>query len=120
MLNNTPTVGDLVKYILENRRGKVFQGYNEETVHWCVSNGITNKTLVYSSDGPTITGVLYATLRPVRKSLFVWHILTTKPKVMNQLILQLATLWPNHTAEAERHDRLVQYTNTTKLISKLQ
>jgi hypothetical protein len=113
------TIGDLVKFIMENRRGNAFKAYPEELVASTIKRASEAKTLRYALDRTgNIRGVVVAFYDELTDCMYIHDILTLDRWIMPVFINDLKKLWPTATALAHRRGKLVKY-NTAKLHAKI-
>lgn len=118
-MNRQITVGDLVKYVEENRKGNGFKDWAFGTLISRFNEGIDEKTLFCSLDHmDMVNGVVLGTLSADKKSIYVDGILTTAKGVLKQFVRQVHSLYPNVTLCAHRKRVFVNY-NTPKLKQKI-
>ena len=109
-------VGDLVKYVLENRKGYAFKGYSEVTIAHGIVLALISNTLLYAiNDKGKICGV--AVGRIVNRTMQVDDILTTERWAFRSFVIKYKQLWPTLPITGYRGGKLVEY-NTPNLLDK--
>jgi len=88
-------VGDLVKWILVNRRGKAFAGWSEEKIAATVFEAIRTGTLIYTADACGFTGVFIFFKLPEHKTAETGPILTTTREAVKQLAAYFYNQYPD-------------------------
>lgn len=113
------TLGELVRYVLENRRGNAFRGYSELEIASGIKLASDNGTLLYAVDKDgTLCGVITAEDKTNENEMFIQDFLATESWVFPQFLIQFKEQWPNHTLAAKRYGRIITY-NTDKLMNKI-
>lgn len=115
----TPSIGQLVDYCMENRRGKVFQDWTPIGIASQIMYCIEEQCMVYSmrKDG-TINGVMLTDKFPKEKVIHVNAALATERGVFKSLVERLHHLNPGYKAEATRRGRRKIY-DTPRLFQKI-
>lgn len=116
------TVGDIVDYVLANRRGKAFVDWSREHITDSVINGMKNNTIFYALNTSNevvgvVVGIKYASIKVVHVS----AILTTQKGVLRKFVSMLNKFYPGWLISACRHDRNVEYSGDKlgrKLLSR--
>lgn len=112
------TVGHLVQYVENNRRGKGFDKWTTEQLINDIAKAIDDKLMFYSADATgNINGLVIGKLES-DKTIFVSGILTTGRGIMKRFIKSFKTMYPDHNLKAERKSKVVYY-NTAKLVNKI-
>lgn len=118
MSNNTPTIGDLMKFILANRADKVFIGCSEadilQEIWWCLEHN----SLYYNTVDGSITGVILAEPREDTKTLFVTRNLAMSLEVLKKFAEKAKEQFKGYKLEWLKRDILKQH-NTDKIYQKL-
>ena len=102
------TAGDLIKYVLNNRKGNAFRGYSEETIAHGIILALISNTLLYAiNDKGEICGV--AVGRIVNKTMQVNDILTTERWVFRSFVQRYKQLWPSLPITGYRGGKYTEY-----------
>lgn len=113
------TIGDLVTYIMNNRRKNGFKDWTKIGLINALDRAATEGTMFYSVDDKgDINGIVFGTKDNKAKIMFVQEILTTDKKVLNKFIISFKKLFPGFHIRADRKGRKIEY-NTAHLIQKL-
>ena len=113
------TLGDLVKFILNNRIGNAFKGCSEYEIATAITFGILDNTMLYSVDNEdNLNGVIICKEEPESKVMFVVDILTTNTGVIKSFVRIFKQRYPEHKLSAMRKGKHIIY-STDKLCSKL-
>lgn len=102
-------VDSIIKFIVDNRRGKVFKGWNEEQLFFSVVMGSEQNLFFVVVEEETILGVvLLRKLKPFE--LHVNQILTIEKGIMGVMLEHFLVQWPaTKYLTAKRHGRMVTY-----------
>lgn len=117
-MNKHMTLGQLVKFVLNNRRGKAFTGYSEH----CIASGILRAardgTMLYAISDKTNEpcGVVTAYADRDNKLMYVHDILTTEPWVLKTFVVEFSRRWPGYTIFGLRYGKEKRY-NTGRLVN---
>ena len=113
------TLGQLVKFVLDNRRGNAFKGYSEEVIASGIKRAADDGTLRYCCDEDgSIVGVVTGYVDPEKRIYHVHDIVTNKDWALPALVKAFCDGWPGFEMTACRKGKLVYY-NTKKLCTKL-
>lgn len=113
------TVGQLLDFVMENRKGKVFKGYTRGQVAAALTEGIEDGTLFYCATlDEKITGMILAFKIHEPKVLFVTENLAMKMSNLKEFARKAKIKFPGWSIEAMRHDKHRKY-NTDRLYKKL-
>ena len=114
-------LGEIAEWILANRRDKAFVRYTLAEILDELKRCSDDRTMVVmTDDNECIVGVATGKVSVDRDKLFVYNVLTTKPKVARRMIQWLQTNFPGHTLEGMvRGTRFMQFVNLNKLANRL-
>ena len=91
-------VGDLVKWILSNRRGRAFNGWSEEKIAIVVCKSIETGSLIYAVDDyKNFTGVFIFVKDVDTETAETGPLLTIKPGVLKQMAKHFYKEYPDWT-----------------------
>lgn len=111
-------LGDLVEFILLNRRGKAFVKWTRQEITMALLEALESGTLLYSiSPRGYINGVVHGSKHDGH-TLHIHNILTIEDGVFRTFVKRFNELYPGWKLEARRHDRIKEY-NTPRLITKM-
>lgn len=97
------TLGELVNFVLANRRGKAFAGYPEELIASSILDAANERTLYYSkSDDGAVNGIVVATKVEESKLMFIHDILTTESGVLGRFVAKFRKEFPSYRLRAWR------------------
>jgi len=113
----TPTTKDLVDFILENRRGKVFKNWSDAAIYSYICECLETNTLAYATHEGKVVGVVCGT-KTLQKNIYIMEILTTRAGVLKQFVAFFKRIYPDYTLTAHRRGKYIEY-NTPKLVAKL-
>lgn len=112
------TLGKLVLFVLENRKGNAFRSYTEEQIAEGIKQAADAGTMFYCCDtNGKVCGIVVME-RLNEFTLHVHDVLATEPWVLRTLISKFRTWYPNQQLTANRKDKFVRY-NTDKLCNKI-
>lgn len=122
----TVTLGQLVEYVLKNRRGKAFFGYTEQQIAIDILMFAKMGTMLYDvNDNDEICGIVIADKTEEDKTMFVRDVLTTSPNTLKKFIAHFKSKFPTYRLIAQRwrglgrnKAKIVNY-NTDKLCNKI-
>ena len=98
------TLGELVKFVLENRRGKAFLGYPEIDIACNIKWSAEEGTMLYATDDQQkLCGIVVASKIDGSNVLFIRDILTTQKWVFKVFVKQLKEMFPGYTLRAQRY-----------------
>jgi len=113
------TLGELIEYVLRNRKGNAFKGEDERTIARNIVHASCDDALLYYLDKEdNICGIVIAVEDNKNKIMFIQNILTTNERAIVEFIKIFKQKWPAHTIMAHRKGKPMTY-NTTKLINRL-
>ena len=116
------TIGELVKWIIENRTNTVFIGYKEEDIYNEVMLSLKHNALVYSlSSNGQIEGVTCGRVDDRCKTYFAINTIAKTTKALTDMIKWLIVTYPKYMLEARRtkKQKFMSY-NPTILLRRLQ
>lgn len=97
------TLGDLVQYVMLNRRGKAFTGWTEEQVAWELKTAAEEATMQYAmNQKDEIVGIVLAMKSDSEAILYVKAVLTTEKWAMKQFVETFKQRFPNFQLRACR------------------
>ncbi len=109
------TLGQLVKFVLDNRRGKAFKSYDEQTIANAILQCSQDGTMIYSvNNNNKIKGIVIAT-KDGNGTMYVHDILTIEPKVFATFVHEFQKRWPSFNLAGRRKDKEIKY-KTQRLI----
>jgi len=119
-MNTEPTFGDLINFILENRKDKVFVGDSIDTVITKCQKGIKEGTLLFSvGTDNAINGMILAEENwPEQGVLFVIENLSMSLENLRKFAKIAKKRKPNHRLEWFKH-HIHKTHSTEKLYEKL-
>lgn len=108
---------DIVKFIIENRRGHAYKNYSVESINaeWINSIRGLSGAVSINESLKCINGVVTGEADEKSKTFFVRNILTTEPGIISNLLSTFKMLYPTFTLTAKRHGRRVVYTRFNRL-----
>lgn len=108
---------DILKFILSNKRGKVFRDMTTEQIEQVIREGFKTKSIIVDTekDGKTIIGVALGVPVPEYSLMHVSHVLTIKKGSLGRIFNKFITLFPSWEIQAYRHDNLIRYKNFKRL-----
>ena len=119
--NNRLTIGNLVEWIIDNRRGKAFEGWTKDHLAVVLHSKLDSKTATYTVDEEgRLTGVVIIEIAPEYKRVHVNHVLTTAKGALKQLIKTFTLWYPGWDIQAYRRDEDLVLYKTDKLVSKIE
>jgi RNA binding exosome subunit len=101
------TVGNLIDFVMNNRRGKAFNGWTPIQLADSFLEAIESNLLFYSVDNGEVVGVVHA--GKFGNTIHVYNILTTRAGVLQQFVQRLTELHPGCELDATRHERIKHY-----------
>lgn len=114
------TLGDLVEFVLANRRGNAFKDYTENQIAEELFTGCNTGVVFYcvnaTHDG--IIGVVSGLANPKARTLHICNLLTTEKWAMKRFIEIYREKFTGYALTARRYGIEVEY-NTEKLYNKL-
>jgi hypothetical protein len=115
------TIQDAVDFVLTYRCNKVFRGMSPERIAAAVTAAIEAGSFGYTRDERgSLTGICVAVASPSEKRLHVKHVLTIVPGAIRQLLEVFHRNFDGWTITAHRRGRFITYTNTPRLVQKLE
>ena len=120
------TLGELVQFVLANRKGKAFIGFTEEQIASEILQAAEENTMHYVIDNDkNVCGIVIASKVEEMRMMFIKNILTTKPFALKHFVKRFKERFPDyrlrafrwHGADKTKCD-LVDY-NTDKLCNRL-
>ena len=113
-----PNVGDLMRFILDNNKGKCFQNYSLHDIIFAVKKGLADETLYYSIDPKgNITGMILAEIKP-GNVLFVIENLSMNISNLKAFAKMAKERFPNLKLEWLKHGIHKKH-DTDKIYKKL-
>lgn len=117
------TLGDLVEFVLRNRKGKAFANYSELDIASSILDCSRNEVMHYLVNSSNcVCGIVIATKDIDNKVMFVREILTTEGWAFKEFVKLLLKQYSNFKLQAQRYKgagkltpRFVNY-NTNRLI----
>lgn len=110
------TIGEMVKFITDHRRNKVFRHWTAEEIVSAIKDAIERNGFSYCIDSKgAINGVVMGWPNHEEKVFYVSNILATEHGVMKAFIKHFGKLYAGYNIEATRHDRIRHY-RTERLI----
>lgn len=115
----TITMGDMVDFVMFNRRGNAFKDYTPEQVFTVLEQALRDECLFYCSDVNTGKIIGVACGKKLEGNvMLVRHILTTQPGILRIFFHMFREKFPFHSLmQAERHKKFrynVTYKNLTR------
>lgn len=113
------TLGEMVKFVLDNRKGNAFVDYSEELIANAINEAAKNNTMLYclTEDGK-ICGLILARADDENKIMHVDDCLTKEKWCLKSFVNEFRKRWPNYKLTAARRKKFIEY-NTTKLCNKI-
>lgn len=119
-MSQQATLGDIVRYVLKERKGNAFKDYSEENIASTILRGVKEETTLYSTrNNGSVCGVIVCFKEEKTKTMFVNDILTSEPWVIPNFVMHFVKHFPSYTLSAMRKGKLINYKNTHKLCDKL-
>jgi len=113
------TLGTLVEFVLQNRKGNAFKDYHESTIASGIKRAADDGTMLYAcEDDGSVVGVIIAFDEPETKTMHVHDFLAIKPWVFRLFLTTFRQRWSEHELTGLRRGKLMKY-NTNKLVSKV-
>jgi hypothetical protein len=113
------TIGELMDFILANKKDKVFLNQTESEIAYQVADGVRNETLFYSTDeNDNINGMVLAELRVDQGVLFVTENLAMSLKNLRLFAKMSKERFGSYKLEWLKHGIHKQH-NTGKFYKKL-
>ena len=114
------TIGQMLDWVMEHRKGKVFKGYTRGEVAAALQEGVESNTLWYvSAPCGKIVGMILFTKLTKPKVLFVIENMAMSVKTLGVFAKRAKQEYPGWNIEGMRHDTHRKF-NTSKLYRKLQ
>lgn len=110
-----------VQFILENRKGKVFRDWTQDQIAMCLNEAIEAKALALSfsvEDG--IDGICTGKPDHERRILRVTHLLVGGREALRHILAFYRQRFSGWTITAKRRGREVIYSDTAKLVRRLE
>ena len=118
-MSKTVTLGELVAFVLENRKGNAFKGYEERVIASGIKLASEEGTLLYATDSDNrIVGIIVCKADNKKKEMHVHDFLSTQSWVITKFLVNFRHNWPDYELVAKRKNKFVKY-NTTKLYNKI-
>ena len=118
-MNNTPTFGDLVDFVMEHRKDKVFTDMDKMEVASKLHEYIQIDSLYYAVSEGKITGMILADIDFDNKVLFVTENLALSLLNMRNFARKAAVEYPGFKIDGLRHDKPITY-KMNNLLKKLK
>ena len=114
------TMGELVEYAYNNKRGKAFCGWTRQNIMDAFLEALQDGTLLYSvDDRGRINGVVHGTKFVQDRTLFIGNILSTGGHlVLVEFIKRFKVMFQGYNLEAQRRGKRKIY-NTGRLVQLL-
>lgn len=120
------TLGQLVEFVLKNRRGKAFFNYTEPHIAYDIYHASQEGTMLYAvNDDGKLCGIVVASKVEEMRMMYVKDILTTEPWAIKRFVKMFKEGWPEYRLRAQRwrdagktKPTLIDY-KTNKLCDKL-
>ena len=121
-MTTIPNIGDLVTWILKNKKGDAFKNYSEEKIVSLIYASFYDRCLAYTQDEITgeFTGVVCGIKTAYNKTVTIHDILTTKPGVVKQMMKKFNSLYPGYSLTGTCRGRARIFNNSDKLERRLQ
>jgi len=112
-------VGDVVKYVLVNRKGKLLKDWSPYQLTLSIDTAIRDGMFTFCTDSKNnLTGVAWGVPNYVTKNIHIDAILTTHKDALKQLVQFFRDTKNEWTLTAERRTRFMIY-NTPRLTQKI-
>lgn len=113
------TIEEARDWVLEHRKGKVFQNQTPDQIEWAIARAIHAGGFTFAQDADEqIVGICCASPNSVEKTLRVHHILAIDPTVLPSMIASFKKRFSGYTITAKRRGREIRY-RTERLIKLL-
>jgi hypothetical protein len=112
------TVGELVEWIVRNKRGKSFN-YEPEIIQREVCHAIANGVFVYKEVDGEIQGVTCGERDERSQCVHIWDILATKPGVVKEFMARFILIYPDWKITGRRHGKDRVYDDPKQLAERL-
>lgn len=113
------TLGELVNYVLQNRKGDAFKDYQEHQIAGGIKRAAEDGTMLYACrDDNSVCGIVTAFNNKATKTMHIHDILTTERWALRAFVGIFKKRFPEHTLAGLRSGKLMTY-NTNKLCSKI-
>ena len=112
------TVGQLVDWIIEHRRGKAFLNYDKELIQREICDAIKNGVFAYKEIHGEIYGVVCGVKDVNSRMVHIYDILCVKAGVLNNFMDLFISKYPGWILTGMRRDKFMIY-DTNKLSKKL-
>ena len=118
-MSKTITVQDIVNFILENKKDKVFINQTLDEIVLQVYKGVEDETIFYSTDEDgKVNGMVLAELRPDEGVLFITENLAMSLKTLKNMATTFGPRFKGYRLEWLKHGIYKQH-NTDKVYKKL-
>ena len=118
-MNKMVTLGELVKFVLENRKGNAFRDYAELAIASGIKDASEQGTLLYALDkSDQLCGIIVCTEDRKNQLMHVNNFLATQSWVLYSFIKNFIQNWPDFTLTAKRKNKVIHY-DTKKLYNKI-
>lgn len=115
----TVTLGELVKYVLENRKDNAFKDYEEHVIASGIKVASDLGTLLYACrDDGSVCGIIVCREDKENKKMYVTDVLTTERWVLPKFVQYFLAKYAGYTLTAKRNGEYVEY-NTPRLCRSL-
>lgn len=116
------SLGELVQFVLDNKRDGAFVGYEKENVASSINTISKLGVMRYvRNDAGVLCGLVLAYEDKITKVLHITDVLTTEKWVMKAFVQEFKKLFPGYTLAANRNwaKHYVIYKNTERLCNLL-
>ena len=111
------TLGELVLYVLNNRKGNAFLNYPEHAIAGNILKASNDGTMLYAvNDNGEICGVVVGFNDVPNNLMYVNDILTTERWVLPKFIRQFKNMFPNHKLVGSSIGTGYLFYNTERLV----
>jgi len=115
----TATLGELVKWVMDNRKGNAFKDYEERVIASGIKLASDLGTLLYMCrDDGSLCGIIVCREDQKNRLMYVVDLLTTERWVLPMFVKYFVTNYPEYTLTALRDSKPVTY-DTKRLCHKL-
>lgn len=115
---NNPTIKDLIKFVLTNRKNKSFVDLSIGQIGYVIAGCLSTKTLYYTITNDKISGMILALIDKENKTLFVIENLSMTVTNVKLFFKRCKIDFPDYSIETMRHGRYIKY-NLPHLDQKL-
>jgi len=110
----------LTQWILTNRRGNAFKGYDTRKILEELCKCTDEESILCVTQGQEIVGIVCAKRDDIKRTLYVWDILTKGRGVIKQMVKYFMEKFPGYTLQGKAHGRARQFTDIEKLFRRIQ